>query len=167
MKQRLSLVLREIEKHVAAAGWDQPPRLFALASTEELARLEPGLGLSTETPDALTPIEQDALPADQPLHESLALLVWPEEVLGCGLVLERVYLPPSAEGGLPADESLMTAAAQAHPDRRDIRIAVAVLRDGSHNCAVRIRDDEDEDALSVGPDLVPGLVAALSSTLQD
>jgi len=161
----LSEVLREIEHHVGAAGWDQPPRLFALANTAELARLEPGLGLTATSPDALTPIEQDSLPDDQPLHEALALLLWPEEVLGCALVLERVYLPPSAEAALPDDEALVTAVAQAHPDRRDVRIGVAVLRDGSHLCAVRIR--EDEDALSVGADLVPGLVDALAATLQD
>jgi hypothetical protein len=44
---------------------------------------------------------------------------------------------------------------------------VGVLRDGSHDCALRLRGKEkDEDVLS-GPDLVPNLVRALAETLHD
>lgn len=165
MTQPLRDVLTEIESHVGAAGWDQPARLFALAPTAELARLEPSLGLSAADESALTPIEQESLPGDVPLHESLAHLSWPEEVQGCAVVVERVFLPPSAESDLPTDETQLTAAAQAHPDRRDVRIVVAVLRDGSRDCALRFR--ETPDRISVGEDLVPGLADALFATLQD
>jgi len=163
--ETLTSVLREIEVHVGTAGWDQPPRLFALANTRELAAREPTLGLVAESADAMTPIEQDALPGDRPLHEALAHVAWPAEVTGCAIVLERVYLPPSAEAALPTDESELTSFAQTHPDRRDVRIAVAVLRDGSRLCALRMRGHEE--SLSVGPDLVPGLADALATTLQD
>ena len=36
-------VVTEVEAHVAEAGWDQPPQLFALVDTEELLRAEPQL----------------------------------------------------------------------------------------------------------------------------
>ena len=39
----LIAVLLEIERHVAAAGFDQPPRLFALVSSADLASREPAL----------------------------------------------------------------------------------------------------------------------------
>ena len=55
----------------------------------------------------------------------------------------------------------------AHPERQEVRIAVGVLRDGSRDCALRLRGKEkDEDVLS-GPDLVPNLARALAETLHD
>jgi len=39
----LQSVVGEVEGHVAEAGWDQPPHLFALVETEELLRAEPQL----------------------------------------------------------------------------------------------------------------------------
>ena len=159
----LTVALREIESHVAAAGWDQPPRLFALARTAELAVLEPGLALGTTDPDAVTAIEQDPLPSDTSLEVSLEQLGWPDEVVGVALVVERLYLPPTAEDDLPLNEQELAAAAARHPDRRDVRICVAVLRDGSRHCALRFRDADDR--LSEGPNLVPGLADALLATL--
>ena len=35
--------VREIEQHVAEAGWDGPVRVFALVRTQEMLRTEPGL----------------------------------------------------------------------------------------------------------------------------
>ena len=51
-----------------------------------------------------------------------------------------------------------------HPERREARLAVAVLRDGSRACTVRLRGP-DEDELLVGPDLAPALADALAATL--
>jgi hypothetical protein len=53
-----------------------------------------------------------------------------------------------------------------HPERREARLAVAVLRDGSRACAVRLRAaGEEDDAVLVGDDLVPNLAEALLETL--
>ena len=58
----LSAVVGEVEGHVAEAGWDQPPQLFALVQTEQLLRTEPQLastmGLVAADPASLTPIAQ-------------------------------------------------------------------------------------------------------------
>ena len=51
-----------------------------------------------------------------------------------------------------------------HPERREARLAVAVLRDGSRACTIRLRGP-DEDDLLVGPDLAPALADALAATL--
>ena len=42
----LRLVTIEVEAHVAADGWDQPPRLYALVPTAQLVEHEPGLAAS-------------------------------------------------------------------------------------------------------------------------
>ena len=74
----LARAVAEIEQHVADAGWDQGPRLFALAPTSDLLLREPALAdqLRLEgdgpAPGQLTPIEQE-LPERQ-LEDVLATI---------------------------------------------------------------------------------------------
>jgi hypothetical protein len=74
-------------------------------------------------------------------------------------------VPPEAEAAMPADGEAALTYLQNHPLRRDVRLTAAVLRDGTRGCAVRARDHDSADRVAVGPDLVPGLVTALVSTL--
>ena len=165
---RLLELVREVEKHVASDGWDQNPRLFALASTAELVRLEPelaeALGAAAEDPASLTPIEQEEVDHSRPLDDVLATTMWPDEVRGAALVLERLMLPPDAEASLPDDRAELEAAAAAHPERQDVRMAVVVTRDGGSMCAVRMRSHDTDDQVLTGESLVPGLVDALRAT---
>jgi hypothetical protein len=173
----LRVVLTEVERHVADGGWDRPPALFALADTAEFLQAEPGLagqlGLDPGAlPDgALTPIEQENLP-DAPLDEILAQLTWPESVAGCALVYEALVLPPSAEAARPEGVDETDWATQ-HPDRREVRMAVGVLRNGRTEGMLRIRplagegdelDPANGDVITAS-ELAPGLAAALRSTL--
>lgn len=167
---RLVELAREIEKHVASEGWDQAPRMFALARTAELVALEPALaaalGTAGEDPESLTPIEQEALDPERPLDEVLATTMWPEEVAGAALVLERIVLPPSAEEALPDDDlGGLEETVAAHPERQDVRMAVLVTRDGGRMCALRLRSHDDDAEVLVGPDVVPRLTDALAATL--
>ena len=180
MNTALTQSLIELEQHVAREGWDQGPRLFALVDTAELIKAEPRLAaaLAPETVEfdgaigplrAYTSIEQENFPGGNPLDEALAGIAWPETVDGVALVVERVMLPPTAESGMPdVDEGVdLDDWAASHPERREVRIAVGVLRDGSRDCALRLRTrDADDDVLS-GPDLVPNLADALEHTLSD
>ena len=165
----LRLVTLEVESHVAADGWEQPPRLYALVPTARLVEHEPALAESLTAqleaqPDGFTSIEQDGLPPDRPLEDLLGEIEWPEAVAGCVAVVERVMLPPDAEDALPDDEdALMTFVAE-HPDRREVRLIAAVTRAGERHSAVRARDPEDAPLLE-GPDLVPGLLDHLTRTL--
>jgi hypothetical protein len=167
---RLVDLVREIERYVATDGWDQNPRMFALARTTELVRLEPDLaatlGAAAEDPESLTPIEQEALDHDRPLDEVLATTMWPAEVAGAALVLERLVLPPSAEDVLDdSDPAALEDAAATHPDREDVRMAVVVTRDGQRVCAVRLRSHDVDDEVLVGENLVPRLADSLAATL--
>jgi hypothetical protein len=161
----LDVAAAEVEAHVAQAGWDQRPTLFALVRAAQFARDEPEtaarLGLDNANGESLTPIEQEALP-EGALDEALAQIAWPESVAGCALSQEIVILPPSADGAVETVE-----AAGAHPDRREARLVVAVLRDGSSAALLRLRTATGaDDDLLTGPDLAPNLVDALVATPQ-
>jgi hypothetical protein len=132
----------DIERHAASSGWDQPPRLFAL-------------------------VEQDELPEHATIEELLGGIAWPAEVLGTALTVERLMVPPETERDMPQDEGAALQWLAEHPERQEVRIVVAVLRDGSRSAALRMRAHDDEMSVLSGPDLVPGLAEALSATLSD
>jgi hypothetical protein len=166
---RLLELAREIERYVSADGWDQNPRLFAVARTVDLVALEPeiaeALGDDGHDPESFTPIEQDSFDTERDLDDVLATTTWPDEVAGAAIALERVMLPPSAEATLPDDPAALAAAAGEHPERQDVRIVVVVLRDSRRMCALRLRSHDVDDEVLVGDDLVPGLADALAATL--
>ena len=159
----------ETERHVAGAGWDQPPRLFALVRTLGLLEREPHLlaHVGEGDKDGFTAIEQEGLPDTSSLESLLAQLAWPDDVDGVALAVERMVVPPDAERDLPADPDQAAAALAAHPDRKDVRLLVAVLRDGESTCLLRQRDHDTDDKVASGSDIAPGLVQALRATLQD
>ena len=165
----LEALVREVEDHVASAGWDQPVRLFALIPTVSLLAANPELaevlGISAEMP--LTSVEQE-IEDTLELDELLATIAWPQDVAGAIVVLERIVLPPSAESDLPAtDDSALMQAASDHPERRDVRIVSAVLRTGQNLNALRHRTHDAADAVAVAPNLVSRLNAAVASTFAD
>lgn len=172
----LTRAVLETEQHVAAAGWDQPPRLFALVRTAGMLDREPALAaqlgpaaVTAARADAghLTAVEQDGVPATSSLESILGRLAWGPDVDGVALSVERVVVPPAVEPELPADPEQAVELLARHPLREDVRLVVAVLRDGPHVCAVRQRRHDDVGSVAVGPDLVPGLVSALRATLED
>ena len=168
----LAAAVLEIETHVADAGWDQPARLYALVDTGRLAAQEPTLAesMGLAEPSALgsfTPIEQDPLQADQLLESVLEQIVWPQEVTGCAAVVERLVLPPGADGDIPDDPAAAEEFARDHPDRQEVRIVAGATRAGSTYCALRLRAHDDPQSVVAGIDLVPALLQLLVSTLDD
>jgi hypothetical protein len=167
----LASAVLEIESHIAGGGWDQPGRLYALVETAELVRREPALASAMGLDDAsaqgsLTPVEQDQLPAESRLEDTLESIVWPPEVSGCAVVVERLVLPPDADAALPEDPSGAEEFAREHPDRQEVRIVAGVTRAGSSYCALRLRAHDDDQSVVGGADLVPGLIALLDATLE-
>ncbi|HUW78052.1 MAG TPA: PPA1309 family protein [Candidatus Nanopelagicaceae bacterium] len=138
------------ELDLDAKAWDRPPRLYALTPAADLLAKHPELGqtlrLSLEKdPGALTAIEQEENPKAEDLEDFLVGIDWGPEVVGVAIVLERLINEPS----------------------EDVRITVGVLRDGSHQCAIRFRRYDFDDSVLYGADLVPQLVEALAATLAD
>lgn len=166
----LASAVMEIESHVAESGWDQPGRLFALVDTAQLIRQEPAaaaaMGLD-ETSSPLTPVEQDQLPAGQELEQVLAGIFWPDEVVGCAAVVERLVLPPEVEAQIPDDPIGAAEFAASHELRQEVRIAAAVTRDGSSYCALRLKAHDNDESVVGSTDLVPELLELLRSTLTE
>lgn len=157
----------DTERHVAAAGWDQAPRLFAIARNAGLLAREPALAaqLGAAAADGLSTIEQEGLAPTSSLESMLGRLAWPPEVDGVALAVERLVVPPDAENDLPTEAEKAAEALAAHPDRQDVRLLVAVLRDGASVCLLRQRAHDADDKVAIGQDIAPGLVEALRATL--
>lgn len=167
---------REVEEFVAAAGWEQPPQLFALVATAELLKQQPELADQLDAATPLTPIAQEALP-EPDLADALGHITWPETVAGCAIAQEIVVLPPEAESSLTAagaagDAARLRRAAADHPERTEGRLVAAVSRDGARACVLRLRgmqtdeDSEPLDEVIEHPDLAPNLLDALGATLE-
>lgn len=77
-------------------------------------------------------------------------------------------LPPSAESSVPdgLDEAALTKWVAGHPKRQEVRMTVAVLRDGARESAVRLREKDSPTEVLTGSDLVPGLAEALAATFE-
>jgi len=165
----LTLAALDTERHVARSGWDQPVRLFALVPTADLLAHEPQLAQGLASHDAvagaLSAVEQEDLPRSDGLEDLLAQIAWPEQVLGCALAVERIVVPPEAERDLPSDDAAALQAIAEHPDRADVRLLVAVTRDGAARCLLRQRAHDTDDRVALGEDIAPGLVHALRATL--
>jgi hypothetical protein len=168
----LAAAVLEVEHHHAAAGWDQPARLYALVDTAELVEREPALAsmLGLDEPrerGSITPIEQEELSAGQELEQFLPSISWPADVVGCAAVVERLVLPPAADGHIPDDPAAAAEYASEHPDRQEVRIVAGVTRHGASYCALRLRAHDDDMSVMGGTDLVPSLLALLRATLED
>ena len=170
----LNRLVVEVERHVAADGWDAPLRLFALVRTAGALARDPALArrlppdvvaAAEADPDHLTAVEQEELPEVDSLEDLLGRIAWPGTVDGAAVVVERSVLPPEAETGLPEDEGAALDWVQAHPQREDVRLAAAVLRGGDRACALRSRRHDADDKVAVGPDLAPALTSAIAATL--
>ncbi|MGW7077523.1 PPA1309 family protein [Streptomyces sp. NPDC054871] len=170
----LTRAVLEIDEYASGIGWDRPARLFALVDTARLRSQEPGLanqlGLDNSPEETgLTPIEQEEIPEGKPLDEFLGTIAWPDAVAGCALTVERLMLPPSAETSVPEglSEGQLAKWVAEHPDRQEVRMTVAVLRDGARESALRLREKDSPTEVLTGSDLVPGLADALAATFAD
>lgn len=175
----LTRAVLEIDEYAASLGWNVPARLFALVDTAQLRAQQPelagqlGIEEGESQKSAFTPVEQEELPEGTPLDEFLATIAWPDAVTGCAMTVERLMLPPSAEQSVPeelqqdgAEERLAQWVAE-HPERQEVRLTVAVLRDGTRESAVRLREKDSSTEVLTGSELVPGLAAALQATFED
>jgi hypothetical protein len=82
-------------------------------------------------------------------------------------VHEVLVLPPDAEQEAPVGADPV-AWASGHADRREVRMTVAVLRDGARAAALKVRPTgagDDQPKAAFGEDLAPNLAAALLATL--
>jgi hypothetical protein len=116
---------------------------------------------------SMTPVEQELLAPGRTLEEALGSISWPPGVAGCAAVVERLVLPPGADEQIPDDPKSAEEFAREHPDRQEVRIVAGATRAGATYCALRLKAHDDDQSVVGGADLVPGLLALLSATLED
>ncbi len=167
--QREPDLLDRLPVEDAEAAAADPDHLLLVEQDEldELAATQdgPDAGVHAAGPNAEPAEHGDA----DALERMLARLAWPDEVQGVALTVERLVVPPEVEAQAPADPAEAVRWLAEHPRRRDVRIAAAVLRDGARACVLRTRgtQEDPEETVVSGPDLVPGLTHALAATLED
>ncbi|CAB4336920.1 MAG: hypothetical protein F2839_03375 [Actinobacteria bacterium] len=164
MQSQLASVVREVEEHVAQLGWDQPVRLFAIVLTANVLESNPELNLSSE--QLYTSVEQEGLDPAAALDDLLGTIYWPDQVAGAIVVMERVLIPQdSTQNSVTPSEPTVDDLLN-HPDRQDVRMVSAVMRDKECVNAIRYRKFDHADEVSFGVDLVPRLNEALLATFE-
>lgn len=73
----LESVLRDLDRHVGADGWNQPPRLFALVAQDE----------------GFAVVEQAWESTGEDVLADLSRISWPPEVSGAALSVQRILEP--------------------------------------------------------------------------
>lgn len=167
-QRALRSVLMEIENGAASVGWDRPPSIYALVPTKEL------MGTPEIPGDVLADLERAWDGADthlsailqesvvgEDVEELLPKLAWPESVWGAAVTVERIIVPPAVEEEAPEDPDEALAFISNHPARTDVRLSVAVTREGDSWCAIRARNFDDAGHVATGETLVPSMVEAL------
>lgn len=170
----LRLAVSSLEKDAAQLGWDQSPSLFALVPTQAIfpqleAEMEPTQAEQlraalSENPQHLTAVLQDHLPPAD-LMETLAHLVFGEDVAGVAVAMERFLVSPQADAEAPTDPKEREKFLLAHPSRQDVRIVAAATRDGNTWCASRARSEDSDDMVAQGDNIVPELLEVLKAML--
>lgn len=161
-------VAQETEQHVAADGWDQRERVFALVPTADLVAAEPSLAEALAGAGRYSSIEQE-LPEGVELEEYLGRLAWPRSVTGCALAVERLRAAPAAEGKTadePDDTASGDGADDTAPGTEPVRLLVVATREGERFTLVRFAAHDSDDAVAVGAEVGTDLQAALATTLE-
>lgn len=161
-------VAQETEQHVAADGWDQRQRVFALVPTADLVAAEPSLAEALAGAGRYSSIEQE-LPEGVELEEYLGRLAWPRSVTGCALAVERLRAAPAAEGQTadePDDTASGDGADDTAPGTEPVRLLVVATREGERFTLVRFAAHDSDDAVAVGAEVGTDLQAALATTLE-
>lgn len=152
----------EIERECAKAGWTRGIVLYALVPTADVIESAPEMAeaLAEKSPTSLTAIEQEDVELTGTIEDFLGTISWSAEVFGAALVLERLIVNEEPPGEL-SEEALADWVIE---HGQEVRMVVGVLRDGSQECAMRMRAYDDENAIMAGPELLPGMAEALALT---
>ncbi|MFL0459371.1 PPA1309 family protein [Kytococcus sedentarius] len=163
-------VAQETEQHVAADGWGQRERVFALVPTADLVAAEPSLADALAGAGRYSSIEQE-LPEGVELEEYLGRLAWPRSVTGCALAVERLRAAPAAEGETAGEASDAASGGGAGDTAsgtgtEPVRLLVVATREGERFTLVRFAAHDSDDAVAVGAEVGTDLQAALGTTLE-
>ena len=155
--------MMEAVDFVHAEGWDAPPTLFGLVPTQLLVDELGTLDDSSPLTLVVQELPENILPGSEELGEYVTRLAWPREVEGVILAPEILFRDASA----PAD-------AEARPARlfsgvlrtEDIEQTLLQMRLTDEELEERGPFAQDDIELRGGPDVAPGVIAALRYGLE-
>ena len=156
----LNRSMTEAVDFVHAEGWDARPTIFALVPThlvaDQLATME------EYTTSPLTLIVQENVPENiEPGSEELAdyvsRLAWPREVVGVILAQEITFRDTSSEDPYPRPARLYSGVLR----EEGIETTLLQLRPTEEELEAAGPFAEDDIQLRGGPQVAPGVIAAL------
>ncbi|WP_237801494.1 PPA1309 family protein [Corynebacterium accolens] len=156
----LNRAMTEAVEFVHAEGWDARPTIFALVPTHLVA--DQLAAMDEETASPLTLIVQDNVPENiEPGSEELAdyvsRLAWPREVAGAILAQEIKFRDTSSEDSSPRPARLYSGALR----EEGIETTLLQLRPTEEELEAAGPFAEDDIQLRGGPQVAPGVIAAL------
>ena len=156
----LNRAMTEAVEFVHAEGWDARPTIFALVPTHLVA--DQLAALDEEDAAPLTLIVQDNVPENiEPGSEQLAdyvsRLAWPREVAGVILAQEIEFRDTSSEDPSPRPARLYSGALR----EEGIETTLLQLRPTEEELEAAGPFAEDDIQLRGGPQVAPGVIAAL------
>lgn len=162
----LNKAMREAVEFVHAEGWDAAPTLFALVPTDLVAAQLDDLGAHDDAP--LTLIVQDNLPENlEPGSEELAdyvsRLAWPHDVEGVVLAQEIKFRDAAAGAGAPARPARLYSGVLRE---QGVELTLLQLRPTEEELEAAGPFAQDDIQLRGGPDVAPGVLAALRYGLE-
>lgn len=163
-QRELNRAMREAVDFVHAEGWDAGPTLFALVPStlvqDQLAQLD-------ATDDApLTLVVQDNLPegiepGSEELVDYVARVAWPHEVAGVVLAQEIMFKDVSADSPEPRPARLFSGALR----EEGVELTLLQLRPTEEELEAAGPFAQDDIQLRGGPNVAPGVIAALRYSL--
>ncbi len=162
-QQALNKAMMEAVEFVHAEGWDAPPTLFGLVPTQLL--IDEALELDDSSP--LTLVVQDLpehiLPGSEELGEYVSRIAWPAQVEGVILAQEIIFRDASAgPDAQPRPARLFSGVLR----EEDVEQTLLQLRLTDEELEERGVFAQDDVELRGGPNVAPGVIAALRFGLE-
>ncbi|MDR7328730.1 PPA1309 family protein [Corynebacterium guangdongense] len=159
--QALNRAMLEAVDFVHSEGWDAPPTLFAVVPTRLLVDELDALDEDTAAP--LTLIVQDNLPdnlsaGSEALADYVSRIAWPEGVAGA-ILAQEIRFRDAGEGPDAAARPARLFSGVLRPEGVDLTLLQ--LRPTEEELAAGGAFAEDQIELRGGPDVAPGILAAL------
>lgn len=154
--QALNKAMLEAVDFIHAEGWDAQPTLFALVPSQLIDIADDDAPLTLVVQDHLPP---HILPGSNELGDYISRIQWPDEVVGAILAQEITMRDPSD----PTDK-LRQARLLSGVLRSEVDLTLLQLRPTEEELAELGPFGEDKVELRGGPQVAPGVIAALRAT---
>ncbi|MCL8494408.1 MULTISPECIES: PPA1309 family protein [Corynebacterium] len=175
----LNKAMREAVDFIHAEGWDAPPTLFALVPTELVAAQLGDVDDSSPLTLVVQELPEGIEPGSEHLADYVSRLAWPQEIAGVILAQEIMFKDTSDaalgdarparlfSGVLRATAMDGSSTVDAEElDENGAELTLLQLRPTEEELAEAGPFAEDDIQLRGGPNVAPGVIAALRYGLE-